>query len=840
MTKLDEPQRQPHDTIQVRGARTQNLKNVDVDIPRGKFVVISGPSGSGKSSFVIDTIFAEGRRRFLETLSFSARQIAGQLARPDVDSVTGLPPTVALGTASGRPTRLSTFSTLTKVDDSLRLLFARVGQAHCPSCGEALSTRSVDDIVRGVLRLPERTKLVIHAPLAQAEKGDHHELLAQVVRDGFVRVRVDGSTYDAADVPQLDESKPHTIDAIVDRLIVKSGFEERLRESLDLAIEHGRGSCIVTRLDTDRNEHDRLESTRFACVACDVSYPDLDPRALSFESPYGACDNCRGTGEEGDQQCSSCDGDRVQPFARRVLLAERSLPDIRRCRPEELMSWFREVEAALRHDPIAAAIVAKVSVPITRRLDVIAKLGLDYISLDRIGRSLSGGELQRSRLVNGLASGLTGVCYVLDEPTSGLHHRETKSLLDVLQTLANKRSTVLAIEHDPTVIRHADQLLMFGPTGGDAGGILQYTGSPDQCTIETPASQSATRIERNANNAALASSLVVRNAKLRNLNNVTVSIPLEKLVGIAGVSGSGKTTFARDVLAAGLRRLLAGEAVDAALVGSFEGYDAFDAVSVLDQTAAGRSPRSCPATVLGIWSSIRQVLAKTKVARLRGYDSKRFSFNNPEGQCPHCRGQGRVRVQVKFLPPTSVCCVVCDGKRFEPTTLSVAFKGYSAGQILNATIDESLNLFGNLSRIAKPLQLASDIGLGYLKLGQPSDTLSGGESQRLKLIQVLTKNSAPKNLFVLDEPTAGLSFREVPRLAAIFRRLVGAGHTVVCIEHNLQLLSECDHVIEFGPGAGPNGGHVVASGTLCELAGQADSPTGKAFSETMQSRVVVT
>lgn len=818
MTDADATAGRP--VIAVRGARTHNLKDVDVDIERGRFTVVTGPSGSGKSSFAFDTVFAEGRRRFLETLSLSARQMAGQFPRPDVDRISGLPPAVAVGRALGRPTRLSTVSTLTGIDEQLRVLFARIGQAHCPSCEQPLSTRSVGEISDKLATLPERTKLVLLAPVVRDEAGDHAEQLEQIVRDGFVRVRVDGAMAEAVEVTPLDPEKRHSIEIVVDRLIVKPGFEQRLRESLDLTVEHGNGACIVTVIDGNRNEQDVYESTRFACAPCSLSYPDLDPRTLSFESPYGACASCRGTGRSDEGSvCTSCEGDRVNLFARAVRLGGMSLPELRRQPPASVKVWLSSLNDDGGLDPVECGVLSRVAHEIESRLSGMERLGLFYLTLDRGGRTLSGGELQRARLVNVVSAGLQRVLYVLDEPTSGLHPRDTAGLLSVIDDAVDSGATVLAVEHDPTVIDAAETVLTFGPGGGSDGGRL-VDGRPRHASVGLSRSDDA---RLNAPEHVLS----VRGARLRTLRDTDVDLPLGRLVGIAGVSGSGKTTFARDVLAAGVRLHLAESPLPKALADEIGGVELISGLSTLDQSPAGKSPRSCPATLIGVWSLIRQLLSRTKLARLRGYQPARFSFNNRDGQCSKCRGRGVEILRVRFLPPAVAQCSSCGGGRFEPETALVRFKQHSVADLLRLTIDEAVELFANVERIASKLRVARDAGLGYLQLGQSAATLSGGESQRLKLVQVLTRSSQQKQLFVLDEPTTGLAESDVLRLTALFRSLVTAGHSVVCVEHNLSLLAACDHVIEFGPGPGPDGGSVIAEGRLGDY--PSSTPTGDAY-----------
>ena len=834
--------------IAVRGARENNLKGVDVDLPRGALVAISGASGGGKSSLLMGTVLAEGRRRFLGTLPPATRAAAGALRRPRVERVDGLPPVVAVSQAMGRASRRSTVATLAELSNDLELLFARAGTAHCTQCGEPLAAQTVDQIAQRLLALPERTKLIVLAPMSDGAgdvaDGDADAVLKKVVAEGFVRVRIDGETVEAAEASVPPDAQP-TIEAVVDRLIVKPGIEERLRESLDLAVEQGQGRCVVTEIvpaetgsDGDRRGVDRAHSVRFACGRCGVSYPDPEPRLFRFGSPYGACERCRGLGEvEADdgtrQVCEACEGERLRPFARAVTLGGRNLPSVWAQPPREVAAW---IDALTIDDPVGQAARSLVQPSVVRRCEALERLGLGYLTLDRRGRTLSGGETQRVRLVAALESGLTGVAYLLDEPTTGLHPADTEQLAESLDRLRDDGNTVAVIEHDEALLARADTLIEIGPGGGRDGGHLTYAGPPsdhpdaDAPLQPPPGRDFASRFGDDFPFEAdeFGEPVRLRGASLRTLQSVDLDIPLAAIVGVSGVSGSGKSTLVHDVLLPSARAVLDGRELPPGLCDSLDIPNAIGAVAIVDQQAAGRSARSTPATLLGLWGLVRGVFARTRVARLRGYEAGRFSFNSKAGTCRQCRGRGRVRMRSGLLADEAVTCPSCDGRRFDAATLEVRFKGHTLADVLGLTIAEAAELFTNLSRLAEPLRRGDELGLGYLTLGQPSDTLSGGELQRLKLLRTLGADKWTPTLYLLDEPTAGLHRGEVDRLIDLLRRMARLGHTFVVIEHHLRLLAACDRLVDLGPGAGPNGGRVVAAGTPHEIAA-ANTPTGRAL-----------
>ena len=829
------------DAIAVRGARENNLVGVDVDLPRDRLVVVTGASGGGKSSLLMGTVFAEGRRRFLSTLPTAARAAAGAIARPDVDRVEGLPPVVAVAQSMGRVARRSTVATLAEASGDLELLFARAGTAHCVACGQPLTAQTVDEIATRLLGLPERSKLIVLAPMG-AEGEDAAATLDRVVAEGFVRVRIDRQTVEAAEAPaELATGTGRTIEAVVDRLIVKPGIEERLRESLDLAIEQGDGRCLVTEIvpDGPREGVDRAHSTRFACGPCGVSYPNPEPRLFRFQSPYGACDRCRGAGEtEADDgtisTCGACEGQRLQPFARAVTLGDRNLPAVWAMRPAEVRAWLDGLEV---EDPIGRATLSLVRPDLQTRCETLDRLGLGYLTLDRRGPTLSGGEAQRVRLVAALGSGLAGIAYLLDEPTAGLHAADTQLLLDSLRRLQREGNTVAVIEHDQAVIDAADTVIEIGPGGGRDGGRLVYAGPPrtDDPSPPVPATIDPFDEEFPFEADEFAEPVRLRGASVRTLQAVDVEIPLARITGLSGVSGSGKSTLMHEVLLPAARAALDDRPLPPGLCDDFELPAAIGAVAVVSQQAAGRSGRSTPATLLGLWSLVRSVFARTRVARLRGYDAKRFSFNNKAGTCLTCRGRGRVRLRSSLLADELVTCPDCRGLRFDEATLEVQFKGHTLADVLAMTIDEAAEVFANIRRLAEPLERCGQVGLGYLTLGQPAETLSGGELQRLKLLRTLGADRWVPTLYLLDEPTGGLHRGEVDQLTGLLRLMTRQGHTFVVIEHHLRLLAACDHLIDLGPGAGPSGGRVVAAGPPSEVA-RADTPTGRALAAVRASK----
>lgn len=849
--------------IRVRGARVHNLRNIDVDIPRDRLVVITGVSGSGKSSLAFDTLFAEGQRRYLETLSARSRQFLSQLERPDVDLITGLPPTICVDQRIGSVRTRSTLATTTEIYDYLRLLYARAGQAHCPDCGVAVSQQSVETIVDRILDLENRRKVMILAPLVVGRKGAHRDVFETICKAGFVRARVDGEVVDAGSPPDLPRSRSHTIEAIVDRIIVKPGIEERLRESVELALKHGEGSCLISDLDGDE-WHDRLYSSRFCCPECGTSFPPLEPRTFSFNSPYGACPTCRGLGRivptdvrMSSQRlrnemtrlpvCGDCSGARLSAIARAVTFADTALHDLTAFSVEDAALLVAELmtdesETLARLNAEARQVALGILPEIQSRLSFLQQVGLDYLTLNRPTPTLSGGEFQRARLASCLGSGLTGVCHILDEPTIGLHARDTIQLLNVLRQLQAQGNSVLVVEHDVDVMRAADWLIDLGPGAGREGGLLCGCGVPDEVTADSATGRAlSSQWSRVSGSTAPQSGdsrqLILANASAHNLKNVTVEIPLGVLTAVTGVSGSGKTSLIVHTLIPALKHALQNRPreLDADETASIDlaetdlacsklcGFEAIDRLIVVDQSPLGRSGRACPATHTGVWDEIRKLFAKTRDARLRGFGSRRFSFNSKDGGCIECRGRGTRRIEMNFLPDVFVECTACCGQRFNQQTLSVRYRGMNVADVLGLRIDEATRFFENIPRLKSVLGTLCDVGLGYLQLGQSALTLSGGEAQRIRLATELSKGGHERCLYVLDEPTTGLHPADVDQLTVVLRGLVDQGHSVLVVEHNLELITACDWMIDLGPEGGASGGEIIIAGPPRDV-GTSDAP----------------
>jgi excinuclease ABC subunit A len=839
--------------IRVRGAREHNLRGVDVDIPRQRLTVITGVSGSGKSSLAFDVLHAESQRRYLESLSAETRARVGVWQRPDVDVIDGLPPTISVGQSARSASLRSTLATTTEILDYLRLLFARCGEAHCPQCDRPLSARTPQEIVEQILALEEGRKVMILAPLIRGKRGTHREVFERIAKASFVRARVDGDLIEAAQPPTLAKTKRHTIEAIVDRIVVKAGLQARLRESVELALKHGDGTVVLSE-QTAEGWKDHAYSSRFACADCGVSFAELEPRTFSFNSPHGACLSCRGLGiavsEETDfdtitarqserqELCPDCGGSRLNPFARAVRFRELTLPELLGKTVGDaakiVTAWQdTSVERANLGLPIATTRILERTLPaIRQRLDFLIRVGADYLALDRPARTLSGGEFQRARLAACLGSGLVGACYVLDEPTVGLHPKDTAAMIGTLRELREQGNTVLVVEHDPDVMRNADHLLDLGPGAGADGGQLIASGPPDVVATNAQSvtgpfvvrallpDQGRARVPILQNDSQR-KWLSIEHVSVHNLRDVSVRVPLRAFTAITGVSGSGKTSLVHHALVPQVRLSL-----DRTEDRKVEGLARLVEVT---QAPLGRSPASNPATYSGVWDEICRLFAQTRDAKLRGFRASRFKFNSLAGRCAACRGRGVQRVRLQLLPDVFVTCPTCRGARFNAATLQVRFRARTAADVLRLRIDEATDLFANVSRIAHVLQTFCEVGLGYLRLGQSATTLSGGEAQRVKLATELSRTSTEPTLFVLDEPTTGLHPLDVSRLLSLLRRLVNAGHSVVVIEHQLDVIASADWLIDLGPEGGVRGGQVVAEGPPAEVAKRGIGHTAQAI-----------
>jgi len=835
----------PSVAMTIRGARVHNLQGIDLDLPRDRLVVLTGVSGSGKSSLAFDTIFAEGQRRYIECLSSYARQFLDQLQRPDVDLIEGLPPTVAIDQKAGQASPRSTVGTITEIHDYLRLLYARLGTPFCPRCGLPIHRQTPEQMAAHVLAMPQGRKVMILAPLERGRKGQHLEVFQAIRRAGLIRARVDGEIVEVTEQPpKLAKTKIHRIEAVIDRLVIREGIRPRLAESINLALKLSEGVVVIV-AETPTGWEDHVLSIHLSCPGCGEGLHALEPRGFSFNSPHGACPTCEGLGviaatetEDEKVPCSACDGTRLRPEARAVRIAGRSIGQVSTVAIDALRREFEQMVFDASQEPVARPLIRE----ITGRLSFLEEVGLGYLSLARGADTLSGGELQRARLATQLGAGLVGVCYVLDEPTAGLHPRDTDQLIASLRRLQAQGNSVIVVEHDEAVIRAADWAVDLGPGAGPHGGQIVATCRPEQLA-DVAASVTGRYLRqrrpeplrpRNRLNT-VSGWIVIQNASEHNLKAIEARIPLGTLSCVSGVSGSGKSTLVHDVLAREYRRHAQGTRPAGTGTAAIEGLNAVAALVEVDQSPIGRSPRSTPATFTGVFDAIRKVFAATRQAKMRGYGAARFSFNARGGRCEACEGQGRRKVPMQFLPDLYVICAECQGQRFNRQTLEIRFKGKSIGEVLEMRVDEARAFFDAQPRVLPGLDALHDVGVGYLTLGQSSTTLSGGEAQRIKLAAQLGRVSGGHSLYVLDEPTTGLHFADIDRLLTILERLVDMGNTVVVIEHNLDVIAAADWVIDLGPDGGEAGGRVVAMGPPETLTSIPESRTGRYLEQRSRS-----
>jgi len=856
--------------IRVKGAREHNLKNITVEVPRNKITVVTGLSGSGKSSLAFDTIYAEGQRRYVDSLSTYARNFLDKLKKPDVDSIVGLSPAIAIDQKSVGLNPRSTVGTVTEVYDYLRLLYAKVGVAHCPEHKVPVAGQTPDQIIADIEKSGKGARLIVLAPFAQGKKGEFHNDFQKWLKRGFVSAKIDGVYTDLDKAKKLAKTKAHDIDIVIDKIIIKEGVRQRLAESVHTALQHGNGRVVVETVNGDRKAY----SIYSACPICGFSFPEIEPRFFSFNNPRGACKTCNGLGtvdieeiesenyESGDEprtvsrvkyrlargiahkteedeegeidqlairECPDCEGTRLREESRNVLIAGRSITELAALSASELRGILNDHEWSKR----GALVAEKILKQIDSRLNYMVRVGTGYLSLDRPTRTLSGGEAQRIRLATQVGSSLIGVLYVLDEPSIGLHPRDHHRLLDILRDLRELGNTILMVEHDEDTIRSADHVIDIGPRAGQLGGDLIVAGTPAEIQ-NNPASVTGAFLsgareipvpkQRRAGNGL---TLELHGAAGNNLKSVNLAIPLGKFTAITGVSGSGKSTLIMDTL----YRILANHFYDSkweiAPYKAFRGLEHIDKVIDINQNPIGRTPRSTPATYVGLFPLIRDLFASHPDSKVRGYAPGRFSFNVKGGRCENCQGGGMIRVEMHFMSDVFVECDVCQGRRYNRETLAIRYKEKSIADVLDMTVEQALDFFHNHAAIRRKLETLHRVGLDYMTLGQSSTTLSGGEAQRVKLSKELSKRGTGKTLYILDEPTTGLHFADIAKLIELLQELVDQGNSVLVIEHNMDVVKSVDHVIDLGPDGGNKGGEIVALGTPEEVAKNSRSETAK-------------
>ncbi|MGE5302943.1 MAG: excinuclease ABC subunit UvrA [Alphaproteobacteria bacterium] len=827
--------------IVIHGARVHNLKNIDVEIPRERLVVVTGVSGSGKTSLAFDTLYAEGQRRYLESLSADARQRLQPMERPDVEHIEGLSPAIAIQPKTGIFSPRSTVGTLTEIYDYLRLLYARAGQPTCIQCGRPVVSYATEQIVDELFSLSGPARIVILAPI-KLDGREASETLAELARAGFTRVLINGEIEQLSEEVHAKSNRAGAIHLIVDRLVVREGVEKRLADSIEIAARYGSG---VVKIEVAREENseplEMIFSQTLTCARCAIAIPEIEPRLFSFNSPIGACPVCGGMGfiakasrraggadaEQATELCNQCHGSRLRPESLTVKLGGKSIAEAASLTTKEALIFFSAIELAGKHANVGKRVLDE----IICRLRFLGEVGLNYLSLSRSARSLSGGEAQRVRLATQVGSNLAGVLYILDEPSIGLHQSDNARLIALLKQLRDRGNSVIVVEHDPETILAADYIIDMGPGAGVHGGEVVAHGTPAEIVRRSDSltgqylsgrAQIAVAADRRKGSA----SLVITGAREHNLKNVTAEFPIGILTCVTGVSGAGKSSLVMDTLypalAARLRHISGG----AEPFEDLRGWEHFDRIIAVDQSPIGRSPRSNPATYTGIYDDIRILFAQLPEARVRGYKAARFSFNASGGRCEACRGDGVLRVDMYFLPDVFVTCDLCKGKRYNRETLEIRYKGLSIADVLDLTVNQAAELLNHFPSIHERLLTLREVGLGYIRLGQAASTLSGGEAQRVKLARELARRSTGRSLYILDEPTTGLHFEDVKKLLDLVSRLTALGNTIIVIEHNLDVIKAADYVIDLGPGAGAQGGEIVAQGTPEHVASVADSLTG--------------
>jgi len=821
-------------SITIKGAREHNLKNIDLSIPRDTITVLTGPSGSGKSSLAIDTIYAEGQRRYVESLSAYARQFLEQLPKPDVDYIEGLSPSIAIDQKTVTKSPRSTVGTITEIYNYLRVLYTRIGIPYCYNCGSAISKQDSKDIINSVMSLPQGSRLQILAPIVRERKGEYRKELQQMRREGFIRAKIDGKMMDLTQDIILKKQKRHTIEIVIERLIIKPGIERQIRDAIETTLSY---SDIVVINLTDENR-DILFSRTLACPKCGISYPEINPMFFSFNSSQGACPRCNGLGFENleeestelmDQRlCRLCNGLRLRKEALNIKIQDIHIGEFARMSVRDALMFINNLKTTEREQIIASRVLKEVK----DRLNFLEKVGLGYLTLDRSSLTLSSGESQRIRLATQLGSSLTGVLYILDEPTIGMHPRDCIKLLESLSSIRDAGNTVVVVEHDEETIRWADYIVDMGPGAGVSGGLVVGSGKPEEIeknelSITGKYLSGSLSIDIPPVRRTAKDSLRIIGAQEFNLKNIDVSIPLGTFTCVTGVSGSGKSTLVLEILYKALLKELYGSKLKSGRYSEIVGMDKIDRVICVDQSPLGKTPRSNPATYTGIFSYIRDLFSHVPDSKIRGYAPSRFSFNLPGGRCESCRGDGLIKVVMHFLPHVYIPCDICKGKRYNRETLEIRYKGKNIAEVLEMTVSEALQFFSPIPSIRKKLEVLEEVGLGYLQLGQPAATLSGGEAQRVRLSKELGKKSTGNTLYILDEPTTGLHSVDIHKLLSAINRLVDLGNTVIVIEHNLDVVKSADYVIDLGPEGGEQGGRVIAEGTPEEVSKNSTSYTGK-------------
>jgi excinuclease ABC subunit A len=822
------------DFITIKGAREHNLKNIDLSIPRDAITVITGPSGSGKSSLAIDTIYAEGQRRYVESLSAYARQFLEQVRKPDVDYIEGLSPSIAIDQKTVIRSPRSTVGTITEIYNYMRVLYTRIGKPYCYNCGSLITKQESEDIIKAVMSLPYGSRLQILAPIVRDRKGEYRKELQQMRREGFIRARIDGKMMDLTQDIGLKKQKRHTIEIVIERLILKLGIERQMRDAIETALSYS-DTVIMNLIDENR---DILFSKIMACSKCGISYPEINPMFFSFNSMQGACPRCKGLGLENleeesteledDKVCRLCNGLRLRKEALSIKIQNINIGEFAGMSAEKALLFVNNLALSEREQTIASRVLKEVK----DRLNFLNKVGLGYLTLDRSSLTLAGGESQRIRLATQIGSSLTGVLYVLDEPTIGMHPRDTIKLLENLSFIRDAGNTVIVVEHDEETINWADYIVDMGPGAGLNGGSVVASGTPEEIvknekSVTGKYLSGAVSIDTPLVRRKPKDFIRISGAREFNLKEINVSIPLAGFTCVTGISGSGKSTLVLEILYKALLKELYGSKVIPGEHKEIIGTDKIDRVICVDQSPIGKTPRSNPATYTGVFSFVRELFSQVTDARIRGYTPSRFSFNLSGGRCESCRGDGLIRVEMHFLPSVYIPCDICKGKRYNKETLDITFKGKNVAEILDMTVSEALEFFSSIPHINQKLKVLDDIGLGYLRLGQPASTLSGGEAQRVRLCKEVGRKSTGNTLYILDEPTTGLHFIDISKLLNVINRLTDFGNTVVIIEHNLDVIKSADYIIDLGPEGGDKGGRVIAEGTPEEVCMNPDSYTGQ-------------